>query len=606
MQKMLADSVFSIGEVTVSSKRLNQFNSGLNIRKIDSTTMVRYALSDLSRLLSATGSGQVNTYGPGAGSISSRGTTSSHTAVLWNGINLQDMFNGGCDISQIQVGFIDEVSIQSGGNSALFGSGAIGGVIHLNNIPDYNQGLNYNLKTGIGSYGSKYYGANASYSDQRFYQVVKAYRHTARNNYPFRSQNGTDTLNNAGREQFGIMVGLGIKQVLKGEFDIYFWNQNNSQDIMSVTTSTDHQSDNRNMLNAGWKYSIGNTTFAIRTGINYHILYYNYSGKYTTMQWINEAIFTRSTEKSGVFNIGANVNSDAGKFPSNISAKRTLFAFFASYRLKLLNSIFLYSNVRQGMADSKLFPLTFSVGFETRRFHHFSFKGNFSRNYRIPTYNDLFYPGSGNTDLKSEDGLNSEITAIVELKNSRMQTKAEITAFNNRIDNLIIWQPINAVIWNPYNIGKVWARGIENVASLKWAQRNWMAQASVNYAYTRSTNEKFDPQAGETYKKQLIYIPRHKGSGFITIAFKQFGVMYSHQYSGLRYYEKDNSKFVKSYQTGNLSFFTDLKYVKHNFGLSFTINNVWDKSYEVVRRYPMPPRNYQLSLQISLINNKIR
>ena len=61
-----------------------------------------------------------------------RGTSSSHTSVLWNGIPINSIANGLADLSSIFCHSFSDVVIVNGGDGSLFGSGAIGGSIHLN------------------------------------------------------------------------------------------------------------------------------------------------------------------------------------------------------------------------------------------------------------------------------------------------------------------------------------------------------------------------------------------------------------------------------------------------------------------------------------------
>ena len=80
----------------------------------------------------------------GLGMVSSpsfRGTTAQQTAVTWNGVNINSQFNGQTDFNTINIRNFDDVTVRSGGGSALYGSGAIGGSIHLNNQLKFNTGF---------------------------------------------------------------------------------------------------------------------------------------------------------------------------------------------------------------------------------------------------------------------------------------------------------------------------------------------------------------------------------------------------------------------------------------------------------------------------------
>ena len=72
-------------------------------------------------------------YGAGGTSTASfRGTSSSNTAVIWNGININSINNGQTGFNSLTVSLFDAIDVRSGGGSIEYGSGAVGGTIHLN------------------------------------------------------------------------------------------------------------------------------------------------------------------------------------------------------------------------------------------------------------------------------------------------------------------------------------------------------------------------------------------------------------------------------------------------------------------------------------------
>lgn len=66
-----------------------------------------------------------------ATSLFTRGTNSSHTLVLWNGVELNDPYLGGFDWSTLATEDIARLEVVRGPYSALYGSSALGGVVQL-------------------------------------------------------------------------------------------------------------------------------------------------------------------------------------------------------------------------------------------------------------------------------------------------------------------------------------------------------------------------------------------------------------------------------------------------------------------------------------------
>ncbi len=60
-----------------------------------------------------------------------RGTNSSHTLFLWNGIELNDPYLGGFDLSTLSTDGVERIEVARGPFSALYGSAAVGGVVQI-------------------------------------------------------------------------------------------------------------------------------------------------------------------------------------------------------------------------------------------------------------------------------------------------------------------------------------------------------------------------------------------------------------------------------------------------------------------------------------------
>ena len=88
---------------------------------------------DLANIISSSSSVYIKQYGALA-TPTFRGSSSSHTLVLWNGMPINSIANGLADLSGIFCNSFSDIVIVNGGEGSLFGSGAIGGSIHLNSL----------------------------------------------------------------------------------------------------------------------------------------------------------------------------------------------------------------------------------------------------------------------------------------------------------------------------------------------------------------------------------------------------------------------------------------------------------------------------------------
>jgi len=609
--KGITDSVFQIKEVTVSSNRLEYFSIGNKIRTLDSSLLGSYSATNLAQLLSSFSQVQVNSYGLGLSNPSVRGTGSSHTAVLWNGFNLQDLLNGGVDCSLLPINFIDEVKVQYGGASALFGSGAIGGVIHLTNNLGFDKGVTGSASTAYGSFDNMFGGINLGYSNASYSGFVRSFYGKAQNDFKFKNitelGSPTEAQKNAERKQYGVLAGNAFKLGKQSKLESYFWFQDNDKNV-APTMSTfqnpgkDNQRDKFYRVTSSWKTWQENSDFTLRTGFSDYFMTYNShdTSHFQSIQSSTEAEYNLKINPYHLMNTGVDYTYEKGISPSLTSnAQRNRLALFTSYRFTDNASKWkLALNVRDEIINHVLTPLTFSIGFERTLNSFLLIKGVLSKNYHVPTLNDLYWKGLGNPNLKCESGINQDLGIIINQKLEKAYIRLETSGFNNRVSNWILWYPHGSE-WKPENVSKVWARGIENEISASFPIRTVFIKTSLSYSFTKSTKENADYSGDPAYKKQLIYVPMHKGILTITIRHKDYSLYYGQSFSGKSPSETNNSKSVDPYSVGNLNISKDFMFRNKTLTLSFQANNVWNSVYVVMQDYPMPPRNYQLNIHLN-------
>jgi len=148
----------NLPEFELKETGLKDFSTTLKVNRIDSIVLKQNSLSSLSEILLSQSPIFVKTYGSGSlATLSFRGTTANHTGIFWNGFSIEPPNIGMTDLSLIPIAFFESIEIQHGGSSSLFGSGNIGGSIHLENNNHFDSGNKYNLALSSGSFGS-YFG----------------------------------------------------------------------------------------------------------------------------------------------------------------------------------------------------------------------------------------------------------------------------------------------------------------------------------------------------------------------------------------------------------------------------------------------------------------
>ena len=109
-------------EVSADAIRRNQAETAME-RKMDTALLKRLNTVTMSQLLIQHSPVFIKTYGPGGVATASfRGTTASHTLVLWNGFQLNAPTLGQVDFSTIPVFMTEQVALKWGsGTSAKIG-----------------------------------------------------------------------------------------------------------------------------------------------------------------------------------------------------------------------------------------------------------------------------------------------------------------------------------------------------------------------------------------------------------------------------------------------------------------------------------------------------
>ncbi|CAH2892408.1 MAG: Outer membrane vitamin B12 receptor BtuB [uncultured Paraburkholderia sp.] len=110
--------------------------------------------TDLPGLLQLAPGTQISrTGGPGStASLYLRGASSTQSLVLIDGVRVDSVSLGAAQIAQIPLDQIDHVEVVNGNVSALYGSGAIGGVVQVFTKDGGEHPPRFNFSVGYGSY----------------------------------------------------------------------------------------------------------------------------------------------------------------------------------------------------------------------------------------------------------------------------------------------------------------------------------------------------------------------------------------------------------------------------------------------------------------------
>ncbi|TQD39136.1 TonB-dependent receptor plug domain-containing protein [Haloflavibacter putidus] len=529
-------------------------------------------------------------------SASFRGTTAQQTAVLWNGININSQFLGQADFNTLPTYNYSSIQIRSGGGSSQFGSGAIGGTVLLQNKLDFNRGDSYSLYGNKGSYDTHTAAGKMVLSKKNFVLNAGLTYYESDNDYKhFTSgrENENGQFNNLSAT-FNAAYKIDTKNKLT-LFTEWFSGERHFSILEATQTKTKYQDDN---LKTQLVWNSNFKKFTTTARLAYLNEKFTYFPKLSKSQETN---YGRAQSLIAKYNLGYKPQKNlfleasldhkytwaTGSSIQNSKRNLSIFRLFAKHQLTK-NWVYQINLNTQYSKDFEN-PLLYHFGTNYTFSEKHEIRGSFSKNYRIPTFNDLYWPGAGNLDLKPETSHQIEVSYLF----SHKAFQAEVSLYQINLKDMIRWLPSGGSVWKPVNTDKVTSKGLETTLNYRFSFGENHFKLSGIYAYTNSENKKSN--------KQLIYVPFHKATARVVYNYKSFEVQLANMFNGEVYTQSDNNPetAIENYWLSNLA-------LRYSFGENATytfggrIRNLGDKEYFNKEYKPMPGINYELFLTINL------
>ena len=613
-----------IDEVKVKGFASEHFMAGLKVQKIDSATLARFQFQTLADFLQFQSPIAFKSYGSGQlTSISFRGTSAMHTAVLWNGLNINSPMAGQTDFSTVPVLGFDEMSIQYGSAASCVGTDAVGGSILLSSVPKWKQkGANFTVGGQYGSFDN--YNGQMGF---RFLKISKSGLQFSGKTLLYASQynnhfNATERIDNAGKTypiepsetaQKGLIQDLYLKKKNGNTLSLNVWLTDNKlaiqPDIIAFREIT--QSKAYRILSA---YQFGNTN--VKAGFIKDVLDYG-TGDFSkpshseTERYIVRTEHEFSIKKKDSFQqtslrIGGEFAHYVAKVDgygggSITESRQDIFALFRQqFTQKLIASL----NLRQAFSTRYVAPFTPSFGLEyaviSDEKTQIKLTGNIAKSYRLPTLNERYWKVLGNPNIQPESGLNKEIgTNWKQVVSTNISTTLGINVYHNLIDNWTYWNPDKG--YRVENLQQVLSQGFEISGSTKYLKDKMLAGISATYAYTDASQQKvYDVYAVDIIGKQLIYVPLHTLTGTAYMGKGDWSLNIQGLYNSERFITFDHSgRPFSSYFIVNSTVSGKIHFGRIQSNLIFQVNNLTDTVYPSVRKNAMPGRSFSLGLVFS-------
>lgn len=616
------DSI-ALAPVTVVGLAPERFMAGLKIQRIDSTTLRQFRFQNISDLLAFHTPLAFKSYGPGQlNTVSFRGTSASHTAVLWNGLNINQPNLGQTDFSTLPIAGFDRLSVQYGSSASVIGTDAVGGSILLESAGIQPEGIRLLLGRRQASFGNQQTQIGANYGrkiSETLHLSGKTLYYDGRmhNRYPYAHRQGY-FVEPSTAGQRGFVQDLILHAKPNRQLSAHLWLTDNrstlapeSLDARQLTRTRSHRAMVQ-YQSPSWTWRTAWIRDLIDFGVgDISIPEHTATDRFLTrlekeMGWELGKNGTRVNLRLGGEVAHYRTRVDGYTEPSIAENRADLFALS---RWQFTPRWLVSAAIRQAFVTCFSPPVTPSLGSEYRLIdqsaHTLTAKASVGRSYRVPTLNERYWKTLGNPEIRPESGFNKE--AGLEAKWQFTEAKrlmASLTAYHNRVDDWTYWNPDRN--YRVENLQLVVARGAEFLAQWQAACPVWHTGVGLGYALNRSSQERvYDSYAVDIVGKQLVYVPIHQGT---LNAYAQRGsTRLTAQVRGVTssFTTFDNSNHLPGCVLADLRAETTWQRGHWQAHLQALVHNVFDVLSLNVKRNAMPGRSFSLNL-VFVYNSKAK
>lgn len=585
----------------------------------------------------------------GLKTISVRSLGSSHTAVNYNGIAVTDIQTGQIDIGRFSLDNLETLSLNSGQSDAIFQPArafASASVLNIQTAaPSFgnHEKTHSRIRLKTGSFGLVNPSLNTTVKwGNTLSSSFSGEWISAHGKYPYVLQygkEGVDSVSVEKRENTDVKnlrletaLFADVSEKTNANIRLYYYQSERGLPGATIFYNTGNFSkqrlwDRTFFVQGRFEHAFSpKWTFQANAKHNYGYLryldpaYLGASGKIDDVFHQNEIYgsvsalyraferlsFSASTDLSTAT---MHANRENFAIPTRLTSQSVLAAKWVGNRM-LATANLLYTrtfeSVKTGEAAKNQQKISPYISASVKPFGtvDLRFRAYYKNSFRLPTFNDLYYPAIGRRNLQPEDADQLNLGAIftTSMGDTMPLLKFSVDTYRNRIKNKIMAFPSgNLHQWTMMNLGKVQIDGVditaENVVEFSENSRLFWG---TTYTFQHATDIT-RPEA-PNYRHQIAYTPPHSGSARAALEWNRLNLAYSVIWSGPRYSNNYNSPEFKldGYADHSLSV---AKKWKNGFGeidLIIEALNLLNKNYQVVRNYPMPGRSYRATLSMNL------
>lgn len=533
---------------------------------------------------------QVKTLG-GPGSIvtvSLNGGPTSQTKVTMNGFDLTNMQTGVSDLSQIPTVFINKARVINSGDR-LLSSGSQNGVLELNTWKPTNS-----FSNSFGSFNSYSSNVQLALQSKRFNISFIAGANKSDGDFKVSWRgNSFKRLNNNFDQNYSSFQFIGRltpSLFLKGFTLISSQKRGVPGLVWSPLNATHNDEINIIASSLNWFSKLG------KGSVEY--IYKISDDKYVNPTYNNKnrnqlassslSILNPIFKKENLFSYfkvnfqNQKLNSDGRNYEKNIFIVSSSSIYNVSSRTKF--SVTYQKNYSKNFFDKTTTSTKLDYKLKEYLFID-KISISSSSHFRHPTFNDLYWKPGGNSNLKSETGMNKSINFWLKPVNKNI---VDLNLFYSNTKNLIQWLPLQS-FWQARNLNDVKRYGL----TANWAYNLKLFNGRISYSIIES-HYGID-------KKPLRYSPKNIGTILLEKKLGKFSISCSTHFTGemISAYSYPKNNIVQKNSTTSININKKTQLQRMELVTSFSALNVFDTEYESSVGYPEPGRNFKISITLN-------
>lgn len=520
--------------------------------------------------------------------LSMRGSLGEGILILRDGIRLNSPERGGFDLSTISLLGVERVEILHGAASGLYGSEAVGGVIHVISSPT----LSNRLEATLGTWGTRTLSAEvgARLGETRTSMAVR--RTQATNDYPYVYRNATATRENDHLDGTEVWVGID-RPVASGDLRVTL--AFNRQD-KGVPGPVNYPSPQANQLttsaqgslrwNHAWRPTVEQTTL-----LSHQVSDLAFSDPDAVYAKSSESLMNATDLQSQLRVLSESHETRLGGglrlervLGTYVGARERLWANLQAHDTWFLTPVLSATlDLRLDHLESFGWEASPRLGLTYQVVAPLRLRAALGRAFRAPSLNDLYWPRLGNANLRPER------TDVFELGLDAQSGpwSLESTAFFNRGTDTILWQPGLGGDWSPVNAGRTETRGVEAKASY-WLNERLSLTGGGTWLSAIDASD-----SGATAGKALLYRPSLVGDLSATYRpWESLTLQVAWSVVGERFTTAQNTESLPAHDLWSAS----LSYaLTPRNTVVLRGENLANRYYVLQPYYPMPGRTFSLA-----------